>query len=283
MFLLYNMLHMDAKKVFQDTDLNKVNGAEVQYADLLSMGLEPLKETDAKPSTAMPDQPATTPAAPTTPVDSAPTVPPQAPTEPVTPTPEAAPASVVDEILSSPNSPTESDDDVLKKLEQVLFETDDVAEAAKKLEEATKKGEWVAEAKKEFDDEKKALIDQIDQWKKLAMGYKDQASKAESEKNLADVELSRMGKIYELVMDDEGLKSLVAYKKKSEEDPSYKSKLVDAARDFYEGISGQSIGDLVAWAKKEQKKALWGGWDFSTPASPDEGGKLLWGLLEPLR
>lgn len=273
-------------KMFNDMDLNKVwggdkvvNGEPVGDMDLMTwMGLIPLNGK-AVPTTADPVPPATPAPAPVDPVAPIPEAAPVTPDPIVPDQPAPAPAAAPEDPV--PQGGEANDEDVMATLDKILFETDDVAAAAEKLAEASGN---------KSPEEKEALLAQIQElteaaknWEKVATEATSQVSKAEAEKNLTAVEAAKMSKVYELVMDDEWLKSLIAYKKKSDEDPSYKDKLIDAARDFYEGVSWQSISDWVVRERKAEKTALGGGWSYASPANPDAGEQMLGGLLQPLK
>lgn len=246
------------KKKFKDTDLNKT-----PVIDDMFWGI--LESFDAPPAAPV----ESTPEVVETEIEEE-TVPETKWDEVVVPDSPAEPAKA--EPATPEPSATEGDDatsneDLMKEFEKILFETDDINEAAKKLEAANKAGEDTSQEMQE-------LVSQLEQFKAKEEAWKSSMQKAmeeissyESERALTELEVSKKNKIYEIVMGDDWLKTLLALKKQAAENPAKEADFKEFLTEFYEQHTGNKISELVSNVAKSEKEALWSGdsWTMNAP------------------
>ena len=110
---------------------------------------------------------------------------------------------------------------------------------------------------------KAKLLSEIESFKAKEEAYKkaitaatSQIEEYEAEKALTEVEVAKKNKMYEIIMGDDGLKTLVALKKRADENPDFKQEYQEFLTEFYEANTGNNISNLVANAKKSEKAAL---------------------------
>jgi hypothetical protein len=83
-----------------------------------------------------------------------------------------------------------------------------------------------------------------------------------TEKFTLESDLREKSKIADIVINDDSLKSLVAYKSKAEDNPEYKTKYVDTLKSMLEAATGISLDDLTATSRKAEKSMM-GQTDFT--------------------
>lgn len=274
-----------SKKKFKDTDLEKTASLDEMFWGVLesfdgqSSSTPPLPEAVETPIQESPAQSSNVedvlanmwnePA----PLDT-----PAEPTEPVAPaTPEEPAEPIAD---ATEENEAESNEELIREFEKILFETKDIAEAAESVKEATAAWEsWAPEVE--------MLMLQIQQFQAKEQAYKDAMDKAlqeigsyESERALTELDVSKKNKIYELVMGDDSLKTLLALKKQADENPDKETDFKEFLNEFYEKHSGNKISDMVNKVNKSEKMAL--GWAESWAVNSSWGMSWLNGVLEDL-
>ena len=77
-----------------------------------------------------------------------------------------------------------------------------------------------------------------------------------TDKFTLESDLREKSKIAEVVINDDSLKSLVAYKSKAEDNPEYQAKYVDVLKSMLEAATGISLDDLTATSRKAEKSMM---------------------------
>jgi len=217
---------------------------------------------------------------------------PAAPQVPAT-TPEATPAQAAESSKETPAQPEakvdvppvatdvpakpadwapEADDEVqkiIKELETAATTTDDTAK------------ELTDKAKASWDKEVVDLVEELTQSvtrerilrqaaEKESSTYKEEYGKTLDEKNALDLENKQKSRLYGIIDSDELLQSIVAYSYKAKDDPSYKDKLITAAKELLRR-EGEDV-DAVQKRAVNAEKAAMGDVPNSVP---------MWGKVTP--
>jgi len=95
------------------------------------------------------------------------------------------------------------------------------------------------------------------------------------EKMLWDYENQSKMKMLNVVDDDSWLKAILAYKYKSETDPVYKDKLVDAVKNYLEDIAWVNIDDILQKQKNFEKTWMDTSNDVSFGTAPNNSNRFL--------
>lgn len=104
-------------------------------------------------------------------------------------------------------------------------------------------------AQKDMEYNNSLLQQQLDNERENSKRYLD-------EKRQAELDSREKSKIYDTIMDSEGLKNLVMYKQYSETNPDYVDKYKQTLKEFFEQEYGVSLDSLVSQGKIAEKSAM---------------------------
>lgn len=178
--------------------------------------------------------------------------------------------------------PASTPDEIQAFLDELDNATGDSAAADKKLDDAIETGD-VEEIRKARDESIAAWLEKDRIIKSLMHQLeieRQNSDKILDDKFTMESDFREKWKIAEVVMNDDSLKSLIAYKSKAESNPEFKAKYVDVLKSMFEAETGISLDDLIATSRKAEKSMMaWN--DFSFEGNAPKSGALGW-MLEDI-